>query len=778
MIESPQYVSGEYPFPNTDINPELKTENYCRRWAQAIYSLWCKNETEWGVESVNRFRENRAYAQAQQDTMQYQSFLKSKLSSDDEILLWSDNSFTKEAKRKGYYNLMFENISPAPKILSAFHGMLDKADYDILVDMVDAESRGLVEYFKYKKFFEARDREFQVEFKTKAGLPIDEEVNFPKTKEELEVFEAREGFKLNIAKSMQKLMRHVFYQSDWEGVVRKKVIDDLLTTRYATVVDYYDDRDNQFKCKWKDPCDVVIQHSNEFDFSDATYGGYFERIPIGWLRRKLPDVPLEDIIKLAKKYVGKLGNPKRWEEKYSALDPSTGACGVDSWRIPVFTAYWIDTDIYKSIYWKGKGSERVIDIAYDYKPKPLTKSQIERGFQQEIRKKHVQQVYQCTWVIDSDIAYDWGKFYMGARPKENITKLPIHAERLLGPSLIDQIRPILDRIALVWLQFLNDMANMISRGYAINMYMLMGISMNGKDLDPAAILNMVKRKGILPYMPGPQGTYTGGMPTPITPIEGGLGRRVEETSLALQMLYKSLEDIAGINPLVMGVSPDVKQAVGTSEISSRAVLNIIKPITDSIFEIKQSLAVSLCSRLQIGLRVSEDIRRAYAGVVPPQDIMSMIMAESSGARYGLMLRARPDDNQRASILKYIELAVQQGYLSVSSAMYYTERIIAGDDAITIRQELDYEIKKERERLQSEKLQAIDRQNQGLAAIEQNKAERDARLAQLQGQIDIQEEIIRGQIKKSLSIVENNSKLLDQLREEYLMEKGMLNKIEK
>lgn len=775
MIKIDKYVNGDYDFPNPDINPELKLKpDYNRRWAEAVYSMYASGNTaQGGFDGYSHFEQMEAYSNGNQDTMQYQAFFKTGDTDDSTTTVWDDNSFTKEAKRAGLYSLLFQNLSPAPKIMASIHGMFDKLDYDIVADMIDPDSRGLVEFMKYKKFHEAKDREFQIEYKKKAGIPVDEDVNFPTSKEELDAYEAREGFKLNIAKAMQKLLRYSFSISAWDSVVRKKFVDDLLSKGYGCAMDYFDDEDNKFKTKWLDPKKTVLQFSHEYDYSDSTYGGYFEAMTISNIRRKVPGLMPDQIVALAKNYKGRFGNPSRWSDKYSALDPETGTYACEGWKVPVFYACWIDSDSHKSVHWKGAGGERIYDIGYDTKVKSLTPNQVNKGYKQDVKKTIIRQAYHCMWVVDSDIVFDFGKVHMGARPEMSKPVLPIHAEQLLQPSLIFRLKPILDQIALTWIGFQNDLANMVQRGYAINMFMLMGISMNGKELDPASILNLWKRKGLLPYMPSSNGNYTGGMALPVTPIEGGLGQRVAETMETFNMLYKSIEDVTGINPLSLGASPDPNAPVSTSEAALRATANVLKPIADSMFELKESIATSICSRLQIGLRVSPLIRKSYAGVVPPADIQAMIFAEQGGAQYGIALRARPDEKMRAMVAEFIKLSVQNQSLTSPEAMWFLERLEAGEDITQLRQEIGYSIEKTQAAQQEAQTANIQAQNEGLMQLESVKAQNQAQLLQLEGQMKAQDEMMRAMGKMKQTVLENNYKMLDQARVDSMIEDGII-----
>jgi hypothetical protein len=769
-------------WPSRAIPPEEKTDKYCIQNAQVIQGLWERNQSSWGYDTMSLFDEMRAYSNGLQNTEQYKSFLTSNPSSSGESFVLYDglDETTKKAKREGWYNILWNSLSPAPKIMAALHGALGSYDYDLYCDTIDANSRGLVEFEKYKKFFEAQDQKFQIEYKRKAGIPFDEQITFPKTLEELQAYEAREGFKLNIAKAIQKVLRYSFEISDWDGNVRKKVLDDLITLGYACSQDYYDDEDCTFKTKWLDPKRTVIQYSHESDYADAEYAGYYTLWTVSNIRRKLISegkyTNEDDLFKLAKDNANNFNNPSlQWGERSSMLDPASQTYLYDDLKVAVLEAYWIDTDTYKSLsYNNNSGRTMVKDIGLKDKITPLTKNQIAKGKWQKTSETNIRVVYQCSWIVGSDIAFDCGKMHMAARPQPSKPKLPIHAEQLLQPSIIYRLRPILDAIAIVWLQHQNDMAKMITRGYAVNMGMLMGIAMNGKQLDPAEILTMWRQTGLLFHMYGLNGAYGGGSATPITPIEGGMGARIQETALALDTQFRLIEEVIGINPVAMGGSPTKDSQVGTTEMAMQATSNVLKPIVEGIFETKKSIGESLMLRYQIGIRVDKDLREALSGVVSPADIKTLMLAEHNGVQYGISLKPKPTDALKAQYMKYLELEVTKGVLSSAQGMYFVERMESGADMIDLRQEIDYAIEKATERKQQEALMTIQEQNKGNMELEQQKGQNEQAKIGAEAQAKIAEEVARGEIKMRLEKLQGNRDLVNRLMEDVAREKEMKN----
>jgi len=223
-----KYSTNDYDFPIRSIDPRKKDGKYCQKWAEGIYSKFLTGRTAWGVNACDDFNTLRLYSTGQQDVEQYKSFLMDSGSDTDSSTTgaWDSLPLTREARRSGWYNIIFENLSPCPKILSSIHGMFDKIDFNLYVDTIDNKSQQLAEDKAFLKLFESQNLDWQNLYKQKAGIPVDENTFFPKSIEEFNMYKAKGGYKLNVAIAMQKILRYSFDVSKWDSVVRKKVIDD------------------------------------------------------------------------------------------------------------------------------------------------------------------------------------------------------------------------------------------------------------------------------------------------------------------------------------------------------------------------------------------------------------------------------------------------------------------------------------------------------------------------------------------------------------------------
>jgi hypothetical protein len=308
---------------------------------------------------------------------------------------------------------------------------------------------------------------------------------------------------------------------------------------------------------------------------------------------------------------------------------------------------------------------------------------------------------------------------------------------------------------------------MIERGYAVNMTMLGNVTLGGQKLNTAEVIKLWRQTGVLPYAySAGTGLYTGGAALPITPIEGGMGQRIEETARAMETLFKLIEEITGINPLSLGSSPDPNAPVGTTEAALQATSNVLKPIMDACFEVKESIGEAMMRRIQVGIRNSQEIRDGYSGVISNADMEALRLMENESVQYGLTLRAKPDSKAKAIFAKWIELALQNTReqrpgIEIPDAIYFNSRLENGADIMELEEEMRYTIEKNKQEGERQQMAVIEAQGQQNMQAKQADAQAAMQLQQADAQAKQQEEALRGQIKAVLMQKESNLNLLKQ-----------------
>jgi DNA-binding winged helix-turn-helix (wHTH) protein len=248
---------------------------------------------------------------------------------------------------------------------------------------------------------------------------------------------------------------------------------------------------------------------------------------------------------------------------------------------------------------------------------------------------------------------------------------------------------------------------MVERGYAVNTAMLANVTLGGGRLKPAEALTLWRQTGILPFSySASNGLYTGGAATPIVPLEGGMGPRVEETMRTFDMLFGLLEKMTGINPVSLGMTPDPCAPVGTTQASMQATANVLRPILDACYELKQSTGTCLMRRIQIGIRTSERVRKAYSGIISPSDMDALRLMEAEGVQYGMTLRAKPDAKMRAKFTEWCALALQnvreqRPGVDLPDVMYFGTALERGEDLYDLIDQMRYIIEKNKQEAEAQ-----------------------------------------------------------------------------
>jgi hypothetical protein len=508
--------------------------------------------------------------------------------------------------------------------------------------------------------------------------------------------------------------------------------------------------------------------------------GYFCYWTISNLRDKLPLVPESQWQSLAKACYTLYGNPRdRWQNFYSEIDPTTGTYRYDGFKVPIFETEWIDTDVQKKLYYRSfRGRDSIIDLRYDSPIRDLTEEAKKAGASQEVKMIYKRVIRRCFWVLNTDYVFDYGVVPMASREGLSKPQLSFHVEQLLQPSIMKRAIPILDQISQLFLRWQNSLAMMIERGVAINTSMLAQVTFGGQKLKPAEVLKMYRQTGTLlySYANTPSGMYSGGAATPVTPLDGGLGARVQETMEAMQMQFTLLEKLTGINLLSIA-TPAGDPTKGNQDIAMQVTTNVLKPILDAIFEIKQSVSTSLMRRIQIGLRNSDRQREAYGGIISPADMDAMLTMEDEGVQYGISLKAKPDQRQKAKFLEWISIALQnvreqRPGIDLPDAMFFETALDRGEDMYELVQQMRYIISKNKQEAQQQQAAVIQQQAQANAQAEQSKQ---------QGQMAVDTNMNKGKAaieqmrqvgKDQLLTKEYNYQFLKQLQQAADAEKGL------
>lgn len=765
---------GKYALPQQEKidAKEKNTPEYCASICKASFSALMRNRHCLSSESYSYIETLRSYLHGNQDEMYYINLLKktepSGSSSSVTTTTGQNLQGSRESQMKGFEHLSTQIVSSMNPIRQAIQGQF--ADYDeyAFVNTIDQESGEMEEKAVAEAYADITLKPFSDELEG-MGVPVSNEPEFPldTALEELEIYREMGGFKAKWAEGLEQLMFYTQKQSDWDQTLKTRFIDDYLALNFLMAREVYDNDGNIIKWEYVDPANATIQYSDEKNFNDSEYAGYFTLEKISVLVKKGFD---SDKLRMySKQYMGLFDNPTfksstAWSNYPTKMDNDR----IMDFRIPVYHYYWIETDVKRRIKIKHSYGEKNINVGLDDEVKPLSKNQLDKGVSQEEMRTNIRRTYKCSWVVDSDMVYDFGICENQARKSKKSPQLPIKAykgvmtsKNVMFGSIVEDVIPFLDRQQIIWLKYQDALAKAHPGGYMINMRLLQNLEVGSKNIDPLEAFEMFWKYGRGVYMDTSlDGKYEGGAVLPINQIPGNYGELLAVLSQEAEYIKAQIRDYTGIDAASVGSRGDSNTATEAALIN-QGTSNILRPMTEAIFQIKRDLTNYSAKSVQLLCRNDKVTRETYTNIVGKDVIDMLVKLERNGVDYGMYFEPKPNSEEIQSIIEAANMAMSTGrdgdsQIDLGQWMYIKERIMNGGNIKKLRRDIAFMIRKKEERdqqmvLEREKVQA---QEQAKIAQVTADASKQMEMNKAQAEIIKQDKITKDQ----LLIDKNNSDL--------------------
>jgi len=194
---------------------------------------------------------------------------------------------------------------------------------------------------------------------------------------------------------------------------------------------------------------------------------------------------------------------------------------------------------------------------------------------------------------------------------------------------------------------------------------------------------------------------------------------------------KVMEDLTGINSLILGAAPDPDAPVATQKLSVASSANAIKPLGVAMNDIKRKSAESFMRRFLLAVKTRPDIVEAYSGVVGKNAILRLSKAIKSMVDYGMFFRPRPTEAEKMALMESVNISMQNRRegrpgIDLTTKMFIEEQLYAGTNLKYLRFYIGYKEKQIFKQDQEAKERMINLQ-----------ADRNDRSAQIAAQSDMQ-----------------------------------------
>jgi len=502
--------------------------------------------------------------------------------------------------------------------------------------------------------------------------------------------------------------------------------------------------------------------------------GEFRSLTLSQLRMEAGNqLTEEQYAIIANTFAGQYNNPNT---PINANQPYVNTdANYNQWQnynIVVIDMYFISTDRLnikrvkvddeEMVYMKGAKAKLGVTVDYDGGKK----------IEKSVEGVDIQSVYKCSWILNTDIVYNWGKAYDIPRDKKNPREcsLPIKIYRCDNKSTLEGVMPFLDALQLTWLRLQNLKTLAMPKGVMINIEAWDNVMVDGKIKSTEELFQMATETGIVLYRG--QSTIDDSRMTgkPVEEIDGGLGKQFTELISDIDFNMRMIYEVSGINEIVAASNPDpnllsgvMKQAVLSSE-------NSLGTIMTAVTNNHERAATDISLKLQIMLqnRTINVYSDALGQIIE-------IGSEVSPMTYGIKLMPKPTDKQREELKAMIMSAVinpnnpTSGGLYIDDAIPLINELENGVNLKLVMRKYSYMLKKRRDEFNAVQQQNIQLQSQGI--VQQTEAAKQAELEKLQMAHKFRLEEIQVETEAMASL-----KRLDaQLRNEQSVVKGEIKK---
>lgn len=736
LIDQYKDKVNDYPFPDKQYWDKEVDRQYVEAiWARFINGSCATSPTVWNDWSINRL-----YGAGKQPESIYYAWLKGNKKYPYEvsrIVSEYDGDWTDYAKkvRKGWDNVDFTVHSFIPKIKASIKGLLADVDYIVKAEAVDPFSKDEEENSKWRSLVFAKNQAFLMALANQFQMPVEDMQFIPDSIEEMELHAANEGYKVNWAVLMDKLIRFTFDISGY-GEQKEMWIDDLLDNGMAVSKDTVDPDTGLVVHNYVNPANFIIQYSQFADYKDSTYAASLDLVPFSVIKMNIPEEEYGELENAAQYYADIYNNipESEWDKANVQTDNTFWKAGLNKALVMDCSYIITDYDYYKEIKYNGR--TRMKRVGYD--------AQVGSG-RESIIKKPKRMLRSAKWVVGTNIIYDCGNVYNQPKSKYGREiRLNFHVYSLPYKALVPSLRPLEDEYMKTWLVYQNAIATAPKDMQVLNVHLLQNVKLNGQPAKIEEIIEFAKEQGVMPYSYSQTGQYKGGAGSPVANIQSPMLTIIQTQIAKMDFIYRQIQEVTGINLLSMGASPNPSTQVGTAELGYQATMNVLKPIITSCFKVKESIAKNAVYRIQNAVSWDEKFRTAYSGILSDTEVALLQDAESKGCQYSVIMKAKPNREQVMNLLQTVQESYRAGMLAPDDYLYVMEKLLDEYDTSKIRQYVSYKLKKREEKMQADKMQAINQQNQGLAQIKEQEVNAKMQSIVAQGEQKMREVLAKNQ----------------------------------
>jgi hypothetical protein len=731
-----------YPFPGDNINPKLKSKKeYCLSFAKAIDNDYNNGISYLNLNSRFAIRGLRAYGNGRQDVRKYVTLL---LGIDEDK---AHNKTTADLIREGYMNINGEILSVAPKFKTLIMQLFEEIEHDVFADAVDGFSVNTKEAAMFNLWAKKMLRQEIEEINAMIGVVEDEEPYIPESLDELSMMQQSGYFKLSTEQAIEVAIKYTLEISRWKEV-KRQLIEDLFEQHLACSKTVYDPVFKKYKNKYVDIENLVVSHATGNTLDNFYYIGEYEKISIATLKTLLDsEGHNEEFYEAIAKSVFNMYDNNRGAlefSAYNAFNDVTGNYPYDSFLIYVLNCEYKTADTENYI---EKTNQFGRNLIFEKKFKENDKSEKSKYI-----KSTVEMWYKCSWIVGTEICYNYGLANDIVRPKEFQAESSYKIYRIPGKSKLEQMVVHLDLIQMTYMKLQNAIAKAKPAGVAVEVNSLMNITIGVNKLTPLEIFSIYNQTGSLLYKQTATRAFTpnnnGGKP--ITELQGGIGNQLDEFMSIIASELNIIRDITGITQPLDATQPTSQQGLGVTEIAMTSATKALGFIYTAYIDIKERICNDTWNKIANKISVSNEAYEVYEKNIGATNTKLLLIDKKiiGDTKCNIYIKAKASKEQAARIILAATesmKASKNGYGGISSSdLIMIERILdSGNiklaEMMLAKKERDAEIRRLKEAEANTKANAESQQVFEAQKHRQNIEKLQAEIQKLQAETELKKQ---------------------------------------
>ena len=432
-------------------------------------------------------------------------------------------------------NLPYDPLTVLRPYLNRLKDRYNQRDEIIQCYAVDPFVTGKKKDAKDSAIFKLRHKDDIQAVQQESGVQTEEfSDNDPETEADINM-EFGFSYKEREEDIMENLINIVYYENDFNGVIKDRLFDDLINCGYAGTKTYIDGT-GRIKIRFIKPENLITSYTEWNDFRDWQYLGELRYMTIQEIRMLYPGkIGEEELYNLSANHsTGQYGNLQPFGFTWSPLYYTALARPYDGWNVPVVeldlkTLY----NLKKSVVTNKYGKEAIVE---DVTNPNADVSELESN------PYYVQ--YTGVYILDTEYLLEWGLSKNMVKPEKNLEQIVSQYTvymydntEMSNKPLMEQLIPSVKKMTIYQLQMLKIVAAAAPDGYDIDVALMSDISLDGgtTTMSPQGLYEVYKQTGIRYYKSIPD-----------EGIEGGTRRvPIQANNVPFSSKLESLRDLYG-----------------------------------------------------------------------------------------------------------------------------------------------------------------------------------------------------------------------------------------